>query len=58
MNEPQIQLPALPLSDVNRLLDGLKQLPLGASYDLFNRIFAEAQKQMQAANQPAESATE
>ena len=52
MTEPQIQLPALPVSDVNRLLEGLKRLPLGDSYDLFTRLFAEAQKQMQAAQQP------
>lgn len=51
MNELQIQLPALPASDVQMLLDGLKAIPLGRSYDLFTRLFNEAQKQINAAAQ-------
>ena len=56
MTEPQIQFPALAASDAQMLLDGLKQLPLGRSYDLFTRLFAEAQRQIneQAKPEPQE----
>jgi hypothetical protein len=45
-SEPKIQLPSLPVTEVNLLLDGLKHLPFGQVNDLFHRIRNSAQVQI------------
>ena len=55
MSDPLIQLPPLPLSEVNLLLDGLKPMPFGVVSALFLKLHAEATKQVAEQAKPAEA---
>lgn len=51
MNELQIQLPPLPLSQVNAILEGLMLVPLGRAHVAYAVVHGEAQRQIEAQKQ-------
>ena len=51
--EPMIQFPALPLRQVNVILQGLAQLPLGQSLDTYSLLHGLTTQQVQQAKEPA-----
>lgn len=51
--EPQVQLPPLPVSAISVILEGLAQVPLGRSADVFFLVKSEAEKQLAPKPEPA-----
>lgn len=52
MNETKINLTNLSINDVNTLLAGLGKLPLDVAYPVFMLVKAQAESQVQGAEQP------
>lgn len=52
MTDPLISLEPLPLSHLNIVLEALKEVKLGIAYEVFTKLYTQAQQQLPAQNQP------
>lgn len=52
MNDPLIHLDPLPLAQLNIVLEALKEVKLGIAYEVFTKLYTQAQQQLAEQNTP------